>query len=82
MNCEQCDAKCCKDMFIPFPKITNDTRRWIELHKGLSVVLIKGLGFIKVEIPCSKLINNKCSIYEDRPDNCRNYECKDNEDFL
>ena len=51
-----------------------DDIRWIEYH-NLKVIKKDGHQLIKINNPCSKLIGNKCSIYDDRPLNCKLFVC-------
>ena len=68
-NCGDC-CDCCKQIRIHTDQMSEDIKRWIELH-GLCV---EG-DYVRVDVPCSKLLNSKCSIYETRPNVCRDYEC-------
>lgn len=64
-------SKCCEDIIIPLGyKIPEDMKRWIELH-GIETES----KAIKLKVSCLKLKDGKCSIYEDRPDICREYIC-------
>lgn len=71
MNCDNC-SKCCEDIILPLAfKPDEDIKRWIEFH-GIEVQN----KMIRIKNGCEKLKDNKCSIYEQRPNNCRNYTCE------
>jgi hypothetical protein len=68
-GCGDC-CWCCQNIFIPYPDMTDDVKMWIEYHD-----LVVENQSVKLEIPCSKLKNGKCSVYEKRPDVCRKFYC-------
>ena len=71
INCGNC-SKCCNDIILPLAfEPDEDIKRWIEFH---NIEVMEKM--IKIKNKCSKLENGKCSIYEQRPNNCRNYNCK------
>lgn len=75
MNCDNCSA-CCENITLPLAMIpSEDVKQWIELH-GIKV---NGQE-ITIGQPCRELINGRCNIYEQRPDNCKLYFCKQYED--
>ena len=77
MNCNNC-SKCCEDIILPLAvKPDEDIKRWIELH-NLKIFYKGEIVYLKINHKCSKLINGRCSIYEQRPNNCREYECENN----
>lgn len=47
-----------------------DHAYWVELH-GVEV----NDGYAEFPIKCTKLKDNKCTIYENRPGMCREFEC-------
>jgi Fe-S-cluster containining protein len=52
-----------------------DDIRWIEYH-GIKVVDKNGKQWIKIPNQCDKLVDNKCSIHDNRPDNCKIFICE------
>ena len=73
-NCNQC-GDCCRDITLPLGMIFDDDDvRWIKYH-GIEIIEKDGRQWVKINNPCSKLINNKCSIYENRPFNCKVFFC-------
>ena len=77
MKCSECKTKsCCKEFTIRV-KVSSETKGSIfETHFGDGYYIIP----IKIEHTCPHLIDGLCDIYEDRPDVCRNYKCKNWED--
>ena len=65
-------GKCCQKVVLPYPNIPNkDMERWLKFHK----IEIKN-GSIIIYNKCDKLTDDGlCSIYEDRPQLCRDYDC-------
>lgn len=76
--CEFCDAKCCRYFALPIDKPSTfeefDYVRWYLLHEGASVFVEDGDWFLLVHSPCKELgLDNRCRIYETRPQICREY---------
>ncbi len=74
MSCNKC-GKCCKEVAFFVNKERFDID-WIQLH-GFEVEDQGDKYKIKKQSICSKLVENKCSIYETRPEMCRNFNCID-----
>ncbi|MBQ2789316.1 MAG: YkgJ family cysteine cluster protein [Thermoguttaceae bacterium] len=76
--CEFCDAKCCRYFALPIDKPSTfeefDYVRWYLLHERASVFVEDGDWFLLVHSPCKALgPDNRCQIYETRPQICREY---------
>ncbi len=76
--CEFCDAKCCRYFALPIDKPATfeefDYVRWYLLHERASVFVEDGDWFLLVHTPCKELgPDNRCQIYETRPQICREY---------
>ena len=79
-NTKLCNAECCRN--IMFEIFDPDMKEWVELH-GIPVKWVEvkeAVGtylkpYADFNIPCIKLVNNKCSIHDTRPDLCRRFEC-------
>jgi Fe-S-cluster containining protein len=76
--CEFCDAKCCRYFALPIDKPSTfeefDYVRWYLLHERASVFVEDGDWFLLVHSPCKELgPDNRCRIYETRPQICREY---------
>lgn len=60
-------------------EVNKDWIRWVEYHKELEVVSINGQIYLKINTPCSKLINGLCTVQENKPELCRKFDCGDEE---
>ena len=73
--------KCCDKIFLPYPEQDLDIIRWIELH-GIEVVDNSHGRFIKIPLKCSKLRHGKCTIYDNRPEMCKVFDCENFKEFF
>lgn len=76
--CEHCTAACCRYLALPIDTPEThadfDDLRWYLLHEGVSVFVEDGEWFICMQTACRHLLaDNRCSIYQTRPNICRNY---------
>lgn len=76
--CNYCTAKCCKYFALPIDTPTEsrdfDFIRWYLLHEQASVFLDEGVWYLLVHTPCRHLLSdNRCGIYQTRPNICREY---------
>ena len=76
--CHLCSGLCCRSITILIPTPTNhkglDKVRWYVAHKGVTLSIEGGEWYLEIETVCSHLQpDNRCGIYEDRPDICRDY---------
>ena len=80
--CSKCGGKCCKYVAVQLdkPKTKSDHEhiKWYLLHKNVNVFVDHDKNwFVEFKTPCLALtLNNKCKVYETRPDICRAH-CKD-----
>jgi len=82
--CDHCTAKCCRYFALPIETPTTrrdfDFIRWYLLHDRASVFAEKEDWFLLVHTTCQHLqSDNRCGIYESRPEICREYttdECE------
>ena len=77
--CEHCVAACCRYLAIEIdkPKTARDFDdiRWYIMHTGISVFVEEGDWYIQIQTTCKNLgADNRCQIYDVRPDICRDYE--------
>ena len=77
--CEYCTAKCCKYFALPIETPTEpkdfDFIRWYLLHDRASVFIEEEDWYILVHTTCKHLLpDNRCGIYETRPQICRDYK--------
>jgi hypothetical protein len=85
-NCDQCPALCCQYISVEVDTPVGDDAaadhiRWFLAH-SVSVFFEDNGWYILVSNPCLYLdANNRCSIYENRMNICRNFS-NDNCEFL
>jgi Fe-S-cluster containining protein len=80
--CDFCTAKCCKYFALPLDDPTEvkdfDYIRWYLLHDRASVFVESGTWYLLVHTTCKHLLpDNRCGIYETRPQICREYSTKE-----
>jgi Fe-S-cluster containining protein len=76
--CDHCTAKCCKYFALPVdtPKTRTDFDflRWFLLHDRATLFTDAGDWYLLVHTVCKHLqADNRCGIYETRPQICRDY---------
>ncbi len=76
--CEYCTAKCCRYFALPIdvPDQWKDFEyiRWYLLHGRATVFTDEGDWYLMVHTVCKHLQDDqRCGIYETRPDICREY---------
>jgi len=79
--CEHCSAKCCRYFALPIDEPTELTEfeyiRWFLLHDHATVFVEDGTWYLLVHTPCKHLQqDNRCGIYNTRPQICREYSTK------
>lgn len=80
--CEYCTAKCCRYFALPIetPESFEDYEflRWFLLHDRATVFKEDDDWYLLVHTECEHLqADNRCGIYETRPQICRDYTTKD-----
>ena len=80
--CEYCTAKCCRYFALPIetPETLEDYEfiRWFLLHDRATVFREDEDWYLLVHNECKHLqADNRCGIYETRPQVCRDYTTKD-----
>jgi uncharacterized protein len=80
--CEYCTAKCCRYFALPIetPETYEDYEfiRWFLLHDRATVFREDEDWYLLVHTECEHLqSDNRCGIYETRPQICRDYTTKD-----
>ncbi|HEV3021885.1 MAG TPA: YkgJ family cysteine cluster protein [Pirellulales bacterium] len=80
--CNHCTAKCCKYFALPIETPTThkdfDYIRWYLLHDMATVFIEEGDWYLLVHTRCKHLrSDNRCGIYETRPQICREYTIDD-----
>jgi uncharacterized protein len=79
--CEHCTAKCCRYFAMPIETPTEradfDYIRWYLLHERATVFKEGDDWYLLVHTTCRHLQeDNRCGIYETRPQICREYSTK------
>lgn len=75
-RCAGCDAACCRG--FPSVKLTwEEYERLEELGATRLVLLPKGTPLLLIDYCCEFLAENRCLIYDDRPEICRRFTCRD-----
>lgn len=88
--CEFCTAKCCRYFALPLDPPTTfeeyEYIRWFLLHDRASVFREDDDWYLLVHTTCHHLrADNRCGIYETRPQICRDYSfenCEYEEDSV
>lgn len=78
MDCLSCGQKCCRnvsiEMDLPQARADFDTFLWLLAHKNIVVYVDNGVWHVEFKSDCEKLgPDGKCSIYDTRPQICRDY---------
>ena len=88
--CDYCNAKCCRYFCLPIevPESAKeyDYIRWFLLHGQSSIFVEDDSWYLLVHTVCKHLqADNRCGIYETRPEICREYStdaCEFDEDSV
>jgi Fe-S-cluster containining protein len=80
--CDHCTAKCCRYFALPIetPETFEDFEfiRWFLLHDRATVFKEDDDWYLLVHTECRHLqADNRCGIYETRPQICQDYSTKD-----
>lgn len=80
--CEHCAAACCRYLALPLDRPTSardyDDMRWYLLHEGVGIFVDEGDWYVQFQTKCKNLAaDNRCGIYETRPEICREYQAED-----
>ncbi len=76
--CSYCTARCCRYFALPIdePKTWSDYDflRWFMMHGRTSVFVDGDVWYLMVHADCQHLQDdNRCGIYDNRPEICRRY---------
>ena len=76
--CQHCPAKCCRYFALPIEKPTHfkdfEFIRWYLLHEQATIFTEDEDWYLLVHTKCKHLgDDNRCGIYETRPQICRDY---------
>jgi uncharacterized protein len=80
--CNYCTAKCCRYFALPIelPETHEEWEyvRWYLLHQGATIFKEDDTWYLLVHAVCNHLqSDNRCGIYDTRPQICRDYSTKD-----
>jgi Fe-S-cluster containining protein len=80
--CEHCSALCCQYIALeidePDTARDYDDIRWYLMHEDMSVFVEDGDWYLQINRRCKNLLpDNRCGIYETRPEICREYTTED-----
>ena len=80
--CDYCTAKCCRYFALPIEtpetRLDFDFVRWYLLHERATVFTDDGTWYLLVHTLCKHLQpDQRCGIYHDRPQICRDYKTDD-----
>jgi len=67
--CETCGGACCSHIALLFSDMTEDRKTWLAAHG----VIIDGNEAV-FPMPCRWLRDGRCSIYDARPNICRDFQ--------
>jgi hypothetical protein len=75
--CKNCDH-CCRYIALEIDKPTTKAEKeniiWFLLHKNISVYIgHDNHWYVEFQTPCKALHEGRCSVYNDRPSMCREY---------
>ena len=69
--CVECGLCCDGSLFRFLPVEANE----VEPLRALALPVVTQSGRLAMELPCSKLEQRCCTVYEQRPSSCRAYVC-------
>ena len=80
--CSYCTAKCCRYFALPIedPETPEEWEyvRWYLMHNGATLFKEDETWYLLVHADCHNLqSDNRCGIYDTRPQVCRDYSTKD-----
>ena len=80
--CDYCTAKCCRYFALPIEQPTDEGDwefiRWFLMHEGATLFKEDDVWYLLQHAVCRNLqSDNRCAIYDTRPQICRDYSVKD-----
>ena len=80
--CEYCTGKCCRYFALPIETPTDKSDyeyiRWYMIHGEVTLFTEDDTWYLMVHNECDHLLpDNRCEIYETRPEICREYTTDD-----
>ena len=75
-SCRGCEADCCRG--FPSVKLTAEEYSTLERLGAVRLLfLLNGEHYLLIEHGCEFLDQNRCSIYNQRPEICRRFTCRE-----
>jgi hypothetical protein len=75
-RCAECDGACCRG--FPAVDLTwEEYERLGELGASRLVLPLAGPPLLLIDYGCEFLVNDRCTIYDERPEICRRFSCED-----
>jgi hypothetical protein len=73
MSCKKC-AKCCKELIVYMNSEADNT-----FLNARGIKCVEDNGAYKYTIPyvCPRLVDDLCSIHDDKPKTCKNFKCEE-----
>ena len=68
--CFTCKGACCESIVVQFETATDESLEWLNLHEGV----MADKKSMRFECKCSMLKDGLCSIWNKRPQICRQYK--------
>ena len=77
--CKQCNAECCRYVSVnldnPTDKADWDEMRWLLMHDNITIHKNHDNEWVvEFRTKCKNLEDNKCKIYDKRPDICKEHD--------
>jgi len=77
--CVKCGARCCRYVTVkispPRLRADRDEHRWLLMHENIEIRIEGRQWYLIVYTRCRNLTRtNRCRIYANRPDVCRDYD--------
>lgn len=63
--CAMCKGACCETIMVDQNQLSPDTAKWFSYHGNV------WKNWVELQTPCQMLVDGKCSIYETRPEMCK-----------
>jgi len=72
-KCKGC-TECCKELAFQFDGMVDSTFREFYKVRGCMLRYLKDSTFLTIPTPCQHLRDYGCKIYDERPENCRQFD--------
>ena len=84
--CARCTALCCRYVTVELDTPEDDSDfdeiRWFLMHENIAVYIEDGSWYVQFQTRCRNLASdNRCGIYDTRPQICREHGAKGDCEF-